>query len=543
MIRHRFWIVAAVAVVALATGGWLMQRETSPEGSVYQQARLFDDVVAHVADYYVDALDERQLYQMAIDGLLDRLGDPYSTFLGREHFRTLSEQTTGTYAGLGIQIDVRDGWITVVAPLPETPAERAGVLSGDRIHSLDGRSTEGWKNDQAVRELRGPAGTTAELTIRRPGVSEPIVFKITRATIHVRSVGLSMMLDGRVGYIALSPVSESSAEEISRAVTELTGKGMKALVLDLRANPGGLLDQGIAVSDLFLDPGQVVVATKGRAPNTTRSYRDARRQLWPDLPIVVLVNGYTASAAEIIAGALQDHDRAIVLGTPTFGKGLVQSLWELAPGTALKLTTARWYTPSGRTIQRPTRSEEEQVAQVEREAGRRSEPLVVPGASRGADTVAVDSTLVFRTDGGRTVYGGGGIRPDLFVSADTLTTAERRFLQALGGSVQVFRDVLSTYALEFKAARRFESPTFQISDEMIDETLRRLRAKGAAVPDSVSGGSRSLIAQQLGYEAARYVFGREAEFRRRMGDDAQVQSALALAGRAKSPKDLLALAR
>lgn len=530
MTRHRGWVVIIVTTVALATGGWLLQRQTGPEGSVYQQARLFDDVVAHVADYYVDPIDEKQLYQMAIDGLLDQLGDPYSTLLRREDFRVLSEQTRGTYTGLGIQIDVRDGWITVVAPLPETPAERAGVRSGDRIVELDGRSTEGWKNDQAVRELRGPAGTAAQLTVRRPGVSEAIAFKITRATIHIRSVGLALMLDNRVGYVALNPVSETSAEEMSRTVQDLVSKGMKALVLDLRGNPGGLLDQGIAVSDLFLDAGQAVVATKGRAPNTTRTYRDAHRQSWPDLPIVVLVNGGTASAAEIIAGALQDHDRAVVLGTPTFGKGLVQSLWELAPNTALKLTTARWYTPSGRTIQRQSKDEDEQAEQVAAEL-------------RQLDTAAVDSTLMFRTDAGRLVYGGGGIRPDIYLPVDTLATAERRFVQALGGDFAVFRDVLSTYAIEFKAQGKIDRPDFRVEDDMVEEVLRRMRAKGAAVPDSVRAGARTLIAQELGYEAARYVFGREAEFRRRAADDSQVQRALALAARARSPKDLLVLAK
>src|SRR5947207_7614857 len=184
MIRHKGFVVAAVVSVALVSGGWLLQRETEPAGSVYQQARLFDDVLAHVADYYVDSLDEKQLYQMAIDGMLDELKDPYSVFLKPDDFRQLSEATTGNYSGLGIQIDVRDGWITVVAPLPDTPAERAGVQTGDRIIMLDGRSTEGWKQDQAVKELRGPASTTAELTIRRAGVDQPIKFKVTRATIH-----------------------------------------------------------------------------------------------------------------------------------------------------------------------------------------------------------------------------------------------------------------------------------------------------------------------------------------------------------------------
>src|SRR5881628_3494254 len=280
-------IVTAAAGLTLATGGWLLQRETEPTGSVYQQARLFEDVLAHVADFYVDSIDERRLYQMAIDGMLDQLHDPYSVFLKRDDFRALSEATSGNYGGLGIQIDVRDGWITVVAPLPDTPAERAGIQSGDQIIALDGRPTEGWKNDQAVKELRGEPGTAVELKVRRVGVDQPLVFKVTRATIHVRSVNIAMMLDERVGYIALSPVSETSAAELTDGINGLLQKGMKSLILDLRGNPGGLLDQGIAATDLFLDPGQEVVATRGRAPNTTRTYRDAKPQPWPKLPIVV----------------------------------------------------------------------------------------------------------------------------------------------------------------------------------------------------------------------------------------------------------------
>src|SRR3989449_1038900 len=230
-------VVAGIAVVALATGGWLLQREAGPTGSVYQQARLFEDVLAHVADYYVDSLDERRLYQMAIDGLLDELHDPYSVFLKPDDFRLLSEQTTGNYGGLGIQIDVRDGWITVVAPLPETPAERAGIQTGDRIVALDGRPTEGWKNDQAVKELRGQPGTTAELKVHRVGVDQPLVFKVTRATIHVR-----------YGWITVvAPLPETPAE---RAGIQT---GDRIVALDGRPTEGWKNDQ--AVKELRGQPG------------------------------------------------------------------------------------------------------------------------------------------------------------------------------------------------------------------------------------------------------------------------------------------------
>ncbi len=337
-----------------------------------------------------------------------------------------------------------------------------------------------------------------------------------------------MMLNDRVGYIALSPVSESSAREVSQAIDTLLKQGMKSLIFDLRGNPGGLLDQGVAVSDLFLDPGKAIVETRGRAPGSSHEFSDARPQQWPRLPIVVIVNGGSASAAEIIAGALQDHDRAVLVGTPTLGKGLVQSFWRLTPETGLKLTTARWFTPSGRTIQRVTRNEAEQEAQV-------------IAAQRGQDT-KIDSTAVFHTDAGRTIYGGGGIRPDLYVVADTFTTSERAFVKALGDKVPVFRDALTAYAIELKEGNRLASANFSVTAGMVDEIVRRIRAKGAELPDSVVGGGRTLITQELGYEAARYVFGRSAEFRRRMADDEQVKRALTLADRARSPQDLLTLA-
>jgi len=528
MKAKRFLIVAAVSAAALASGGWLLQRDSNG-GTVYRQAQLFDVVLAHVADYYVDSIDERQLYQNAIDGMLDKLHDPYTVYMKPDQFSVLNEQTTGNYGGLGIQIDVRDGWITVVAPLPDTPAEHAGVLTGDRIVALDGKSTEGWKQDHAVKELRGQAGSNVTLSVKRIGVDQPLTFKLTRATIHVRSVPLAMMLDDRVGYVQLSPVSETSAPEMQAAVDSLVKKGMKSLILDLRGNPGGLLDQAIKVSDLFLDPGQVVVEQRGRAPGATQTYRDRAAQQWPNLPIVILVNGGTASAAEIISGALQDHDRALIVGTPTFGKGLVQSLFRLTDSTALKMTTARWYTPSGRTIQRKSKDELDQEAHA----------LALETAP---DTAAVDSTQTFKTDRGRVVFGGGAIRPDLNIVPDTLSTAERTFIKVLGNKLPLYFDVRTGYALELKAAGRLTDRNFVVTDDMVSEVWRRLRAKGATLPDSALAGGRTLIRQQLGYEVARYVFGRPAEFRREVGDDRQIQEALGLARRARSPQDLLAIA-
>jgi carboxyl-terminal processing protease len=536
--KQRWGLIAFVAVISFLSGGWLLQRGVASGGNVYQQARLFDDVLGHVSAYYVDSIGETDLYERATRGMLEQLKDPYSVLLTGEDYRALTEQTSGNYAGLGIQIDVRDGWITVVAPLPETPAERAGVATGDQIIEVDGKSTEGWKNDEAVKALRGEPGSKVTISVRRSGVAAPIKFTLTRAQIHIRSVPQGTLFEGGVGYIQLTPVAETSAQELRSEIVRMKQKGMKSMILDLRFNPGGLLDQGVQVADLFLDPKQEIVATRGRARGSTREFFDDARQSWPDLPIVVLVTDGTASAAEIIAGALQDHDRAVVVGTPTFGKGLVQTLFPLGDSVALKLTTARWYTPSGRTIQREAKNEQEQAQLAAMEAGD-----TVPGLPQEEHSdSAIRTRPVYHTDAGRVVRGGGGIVPDMVVRPDTLSGAEREFAKALGSHVPEYRDVLTTYALEFKSNGSVENESFKVTPEMRQEVFRRLQAKGIQMSPQVYQGAGSLIDEQLGYQIARYVFGRSAEFRRQAHDDQQMQTALGLLRKAQSPRELLGLA-
>ncbi len=536
--KQRWGVIATVSVISFLSGGWLLQRGTAAGGNVYQQARLFDDVLGHVSAYYVDSLGETDLYQKATQGMLEQLKDPYSVLLTGDDYKALTEQTSGNYAGLGIQIDVRDGWITVVAPLPETPAERAGVQTGDQIVEVDGKSTEGWKNEEAVKALRGVAGSKVTLTIRRSGMPEPLKYPLTRAQIHVRSVPAGTMFDGSVGYISLNPVSETSAGEMRQEITAMKRKGMKSLVLDLRFNPGGLLDQGVEVSDLFLDAKQEIVSTRGRARGSTKQFFDAARQTWPELPIVVLVNEGTASAAEIIAGALQDHDRAVVVGTPTFGKGLVQTLFPLGEGVALKLTTARWFTPSGRTIQRTVESEATQMEQ----AALQATDTVLGEPTPSASDSAIRDRPVFRTGAGRIVRGGGGIVPDIVIRSDTLTETERDFAKALGANLPQYRDVLTGFALEQKSGKKLSSEAFTVTPEMRRQVFQRLNDKGVKLTLQEFDQGARLIDEQLGYEIARYVFGRPAEIRRRVGDDRQVQTALGLLRQAQSPKELLGLA-
>ena len=531
MTRQRIILVTSViAVAAFLSGGWFMQQGSRADESVYQRAKLFDEVLSHVSDYYVDTLDERQLYNMAITGMVKELHDPYSVFLTGRDLTGLNEVTTGNYGGLGIQIEVRDNAIVVVAPLPDSPAERAGIQTGDRIVEVNGQSTAQWNQEQAVRNLRGPENTNVALKIQRPGATDLLGFQLVRARIHARSVRTAIMVNDRVGYVELNPFSEESADEVTRAVDSLKGAGMRSLILDLRGNPGGLLDEGIAVSELFLDPGQEVVATRGRAPGSNRQYMDQQPQRYPDLPIVVLVNGGTASASEIVAGALQDHDRALVIGQPTFGKGLVQTLFRLQNDAALKITTARWYTPSGRSIQRRAHSEEEQEALTDSAAVRPD-----TGAPAGQ---------TFHTDHGRMVAGGGGIAPDVAVRPDSGDLVAARALNtALGKNVPTFNDALAAYALDARARHAVSSPTFEVTPEMRAAFLASLARRGVTLDARTVSASQHFIDEDIGYEVAQFSFGRAGSVRRLFDEDPVLMDAVHYASQARTPSDLLALAQ
>jgi len=525
--KPRWALGALICGLSFFAGGWMMKSaRVSAAPSDVMSPQLFNEVLGTVSEYFVDSLTRDQLYHKATEGLLAELNDPYSSLVEGEDYSQLMESTTGNYGGVGMQIDVRDGWITVVAPLPDTPAERAGLEPGDQVVEVDGKSTQGLKQDEALKVLRGTPGTRISMRIRRPGMTVLMPFSLTRETIHNRSVQPGTLLSGPVGYVALSPVSETSAQELRDEISSLRKQGMKGLVLDLRSNPGGLLDQGVAVSDLFLDRGQQIVATRGRAQGTSKEYGDDAPQLWPEMPIVVLVNEGSASAAEINAGALQDNDRAVIVGVPTFGKGLVQSLFRLPPNRALKLTTARWFTPSGRTIQRTAKNEMEQMRQVASEA-------------IGTDSAKKDTLPSFKTIGGRTVKGGGGIVPDRVVRADTITDREKVFAKAIASNVGAYRDALVATAIDVRQRRTVTAESFPVTPEMERAVIDRIKAKGVKLtPDDEAAGS-TLIRQQLGWEVARYVFGRQAELRRRTNDDPQVQSAVMLLRESTTPAALM----
>lgn len=508
--------LAALFGVALVTGAWILQRGTAQGATpAVNGVRLFDQVSGYVRDKYVDTVSDPRMYRLSVDGMLSGLNDPYDAYLTPERLAMLSERTSGSYAGIGLQVDVRDGELFVVNPLPNGPGEQAGILTGDRIAQIDGKTVTGWTAEEVQRLLRGPPGSKVTLTIEHAGSPNAIPVTLTRAEIHHSAVTRAAVLPSSVGYVALSVFSDSTAPELASTVDSLKRAGAESLILDLRANPGGLLDQGVAVSDLFLNRGQKVASTRGRDAADNVVYMDSTQQRWPRLSVAVLVDDKTASAAEVVAGALQDHDRAVIIGETTYGKGSVQHVFPVPVGGAVRLTTARWLTPSGRSIARERSSEDELPSDT--------------GSQRPK----------FKTDDGRTVLGGGGITPDLTV-ADTIAPAENvALMRALGTHVAQFHDALTSYALDVKAKRSVTSPDFVATPAMRDEIYRRMQQRGVDVPRGTFDDAAPLVSRLFAYEVDRYVFGATAEFRRKAADDKVLIAAQRLLASSHSQAEVL----
>ncbi len=337
--------VLALGLLVLTSGvhhGVTAQEET------YEKLKVFTEVLSIVQSNYVDDVNSKDLLYGAVRGMLETL-DPHSSFLTPENFREMQVETQGSFGGLGIEITVKDRTLTVVAPIEGTPADRAGLAAGDRIVRIDGKPTKDLTLMEAVRRLRGPKGSKVTIGVLRDGWTEPKDFEIVREVIQVKSIRSKDLGEG-IGYIRINSFQERTGKDLERAIDQLMKDGAKAFVLDLRNNPGGLLNQAVFVSDLFLDKGQLIVYTSGRMKNQDLRFTAEHSSNFPKFPMVVLVNAGSASASEIVAGALQDHKRAVVLGTKTFGKGSVQTVIPLSDGSGLRLTTAKYFTPKGRSI-------------------------------------------------------------------------------------------------------------------------------------------------------------------------------------------------
>lgn len=420
-------------------------------------AQVFLGALQAIRDYGITALSDSTLWDKALEGLISELDDPYATVFTPEAFSEFEENNTGNYAGIGVQITKLNERITITAVFRDTPAANAGLQVGDLIVGVNGVGTEGWSTAQASDTIRGPVGTGVDLTIARQGMTSLMHHTLKRDSVHVSSV-VADMITPDVGYIALDRVARSSAMEVDSALTLLADA--ESIIFDLRGNPGGYLDESLMLSDIFLEPGQRLASLKSRTPRasegTTSESWDARRPARiPGKPMVVLVDRFSASAAEIVTGALQDHDRAVVLGERTFGKGIVQSVIRLTENRHLRLTTGEWFTPLGRSLHRR----------------RDQQGRLLPEDPATFPTVT--------TEGGRTLSGGGGIFPDLAIQADTFRTVEQAFLsQVARDSVQVgLRIEEFAFALSKELKERGAPPV--VDESALQRFLAILASEGA----------------------------------------------------------------
>jgi carboxyl-terminal processing protease len=503
--QSRAVVAGVVLGTALISGGWFLQRGLGEHGpSDYQRARLFDQVLTRIEQQYVDSLAAAELYRRAATGVLKQLGDPHTAYLTPERLARLTESTAGRYAGIGVQIDIRDGWITVVAPLPGTPAEAAGLQTGDRIISIAGASTYGWTSDEALRALRGTPGSSVSFMLQRSGLTDSIPVRVTRREIQLQSVQNAVRLDDAVAYIQLTTFSEKTETDLRRTIDSLRRTGARGLVLDLRGNPGGLLEQGVAVSELFLDQGQRIVSMRGRMADANQEFVAHSASPFAGMPLVVLVDSSSASASEIVAGALQDHGRAAVVGSRTFGKGSAQSLFPLSDGGALKLTTARWFTPAGTSINRQRRSP-------------------APGEAPPEDSESLDE---------------GGIIPDVDVVDSAAAAASHALERALGQDIPRFRDALDGYGRRARSQGGIASIDFAVTAEHREGLWQEMTRRGIDVPRSTFDEASTVLDRLIGDYIARHVFGRRGEVVRRTRQDSAVRAAMQLLEGASDPREV-----
>ncbi len=402
--RARILLAFALAAPFAAPASGVQSAQASPELYRTEASEVFRSILPLISRNFVHPVGDSLLWELAIEGLLDRLGDPYAEVFTSEESGAFQERNTGDYAGIGVTIAPLNSRVTVTAVFKETPAERAGMIVGDRIVQVEGTDARDWTVDQARDAIRGPVGSVVRLRVSRDGFGDPIHMEIVRDSVHVTAVTFAM-LDGGVGFIGIDRIAQGVSGELADALREL--RDARALILDLRGNPGGYWGESLRIADIFVDAGEVIASEESRdgsglgaLEREIRAWTPARA---PGVPIVVLVDRFTASASEIITGALQDHDRALVVGERSFGKGSMQRVFELPGGRALKLTIGSWFTPLGRSLTR---------------ARTRAGDLAPEGLE--LETVT--------TKGGRHLRSGGGIFPDVEVARDTFRTEESAFL-------------------------------------------------------------------------------------------------------------------
>lgn len=474
-------------LLVFAVGAGPLRAQFS-EKEVVERLRKLQMSHLAVSQLYVDSVSGDKLVEDAIRGMLAAL-DPHSTYTNAEETRRLTEPLEGAFEGIGVQFNMLEDTLVVIQPVGKGPSERVGIMAGDRIVAVDGRPIAGVKmsRDSIMRTLRGPKDTKVALTVVRRGAPMPLNFVVKRDKIPVNTVDAVYMIRPGVGYIHLEQFGATSGEEVRSALATLRKQGMKDLILDLENNGGGYLGAAFEIAGEFLPAGSLVVYTEGRArPRSTYETRHAGSM--PDGRLVVLVNEYSASSSEIVSGALQDHDRAVIVGRRTFGKGLVQHPIELPDGSMIRITTAHYYTPSGRCIQKPY------VKGRKADYDHDIENRYNRGEFFSRDSIHIDSAQVFRTlVEGRPVYGGGGIMPDEFVPLDTLQTSA--FYRRLSAGNYIHPAVLHYFDTERKSlAKRYRdfetfNRDYEVPQSLVDDVLQAARKDKVEPADEAARAS------------------------------------------------------
>ena len=521
MQRYRSVSAAVFAIVFCALVGGLYGRSAlAIEDQVPDQYKVFTAALNAIDASYIGTVESDRLVYGAIAGMLQTL-DPHSSFMDPRTYAQMRERQEGRYYGLGITIAVVDGEITVVSLFEGSPAYQKGLRRGDSIAKIEGEETKGWTSDDAVKKLRGPKGTPVRISLKRSGYDQLIDLAVIRDEIHIPTVPSAFMLDPQTGYIRVSEFGENTDQELGQALRTLQRQGMKRLVLDLRNNPGGALDQAIKVANRFLPRGDMVVYTRGRVPNSDQDYRATESSDYLNIPMVTLTNRSSASASEIVSGALQDHDRSLIVGETTFGKALVQSVYRVSEGAGVAVTTAHYYTPSGRLIQRPwDDSFDEYLTYTLREQD--------PNKAHSAEDLKL-------TDAGRKVYSGGGIEPDRRFDGPIEGFNPTRF-----GRTLYARQLFDTYAQRFArkgdtritmaptAPVRELSPGFDVTDAMVTEFRDFVEKSKIKIDPDGWQKDQQFIRAMIRFEIDLDLFGVEAARKDLVKTDPQLQFALGL---------------
>ncbi len=519
MQKRKYLIPIFLMLISIGVLVGMKVKTTSERDDVFDNVKKFNEALTLIQKNYVDEVNGDKLTEAAIKGMLSQL-DPHSTYITQDQLKRINEDFQGSFEGIGVEFDIVNDTITIVSPITGGPSEALGILAGDKIVKIDGVSSVGMTRDDVPKKLRGQKGTKVNVSIVRMGTPNLLEFEITRDKIPLYSVDASFMINSDVGYVRVTRFAATTYDELQKALSDLKQQGMTKLVFDLRGNPGGYLDQAFKISSMFIDKGKKIVYTKSRIEAYNDEYISEGGE-YSKIPLVVLVNDGSASASEIVAGALQDWDRGLIVGETTFGKGLVQRQYDLSDGSAMRVTTSRYYTPSGRSIQKPYEG-----GQYKSMLRNEDEGDNLMHTHDEKDTVRPE----FKTMGGRTVLGGGGITPDYIIKLDTLTNYSvslRRLNLFFEYTTDYFENNREKIKSNYSDYMKFNDK-FQVTDGMLNDFKNLATAKGIAFNQDEWDRDVDFIKTSIKSIIARDIWGNNGSMAVWLNDDRQFQKAMEL---------------